>query len=463
MSTLQVRDGTLPRVKTFCVGEYDVGTPDETICTRADLEAVVANFKRLSTGPTPLHRPPIAKGHESNGEDLTKRTDQPSWGWVTDCWLEGDYLYTKWEGIPDSAAAQINAGEYRYPSAEFYDDPAKGNLPGEGWCLRRVVMLGAVPPRNKRLGQLVPLAFGENLRFRQVKRYKSHTGIKCFAEGAIMDRAALEDQLRGIGFNDAQIESLKGLPDDAFQAFVLATLAAKAGGEPAAAPAETAAAEPPVMPSPEQMIQDLLAAGVPQAEIDAVKADVNALYALWMEKGQVKMSEPPSTPAPSPTPKQIIHKFAEPAQLVAVKRQLASLQNQAAILFSERERERKATRERTVKELCKKWVDGGYVLPGDVDPKSSTPNVYHRLMNADGGTVKKFAEKSLTDFDAAVAEIESRGPGYVGKFFSEKIADPVKVKNVVEQGLAAIRERYATATGKTLEQRLGMLPPAGMR
>ena len=112
--TLIVQGGVLPRVRTFCTGTYDAGTKDELVCTAADLAAVVRNFQALSMGANPTHRPPVAKGHE---EDLTgelSRTDQPACGWVTNCWVEGPYLYTRWEQIPDDVAAQINSREYRY-------------------------------------------------------------------------------------------------------------------------------------------------------------------------------------------------------------------------------------------------------------------------------------------------------------------------------------------------------------
>lgn len=473
--TLRVRNGILPRVRTFCPGVFDKGTPDEAVCTEQNILEVVRNFKILSMGENPLHRPAIAKGHEESGADLTKRTDQPAWGWVVDCYAEKEagklWLYTDWKGIPAEAEEKINSGEYRFVSPEFYRHPSEGNLPGEGWCLRRVVMLGATPPRNKQLGQLVPLAFSDrlDLPYRRVNRYKGAVGplarVLCFAEG-VMDRAALEEQLRGIGFGDAQIEALKGLPDDAFQAFVLATLAAKAGA-PAEQPAATAAAEmdPAAMPSREDMITALVEKGEDRAALDAMTDE--QLWALYQEKvmATVAASEPNKPTPGAPQPKQIIHKFAEPTEVKALRATVAGLQKQTALLFSERELERKATRKNTVDALCSRWVKEGFVLPGDVDPKSSTPNLYHRLMHADGGQALKFGEKSMTAFDAAVAEIEARGPGYVSRFFSEKIADPAQTKNVHEQARARIAERYGVSNNKapSLEERLGMLKPAHQR
>src|SRR5262249_32996433 len=83
-----------------------------------------------------------------------------------------------------------------------------------------------------------------------------------------------------------------------------------------------------------------------------------------------------------------------------------------------------ATRERTVKTYCEKWVREGYILPRDADAGAKVPNLYHRLMQASATRVMKFGEggATLSEFDSLVAEVEARGPGHV-RLYGERVRE----------------------------------------
>jgi hypothetical protein len=214
-----------------------------------------------------------------------------------------------------------------------------------------------------------------------------------------------------------------------------------AGGGDGGAPA--AQAEWPEGVTRESAIADLVAAGEDQATLDAMSDD--ELLALWQEKvggGAAPMSEP-SKPAAPVSPVVMARRFAE------LDRRLKAAEARAKHADKESLRRMKAERERTVNAYCERWAREGYVLPREVDKGAKVPNLYHRLMAADGTRVQKFGETQATAFDAAVAEIEERGAGFVRRFFSEKLAQPEggEMADVVAEA-----KRYAEQRNKFLKK-----------
>lgn len=277
-----------------------------------------------------------------------------------------------------------------------------------------------------------------------------------------MDRKALEDQLRALGFSDAELEALSALDDAAFQTFTLACLARAAGTGAGGDAAATAAAE---TPSREQMIADLVAAGEDPAKLEAM-TDAD-LLALWTQKVGGSMSanaENKTVTTPTPTlPKE----FSEAQRIAATAKQTAD-----AAIAAARRAETAAARiirsanETEVIKCCERALSERRVKPADIDPAATVPNEYHAgIEAANSPTVFKFGEKSLTAFDAWKSRLFAREPIHAS-LFSEKIgkgADASRYEDARKAAQARHAQRSQAASSETLSQRLGQLPSAALR
>lgn len=407
------------RVETFAVGIHHGERYDPR-----DLDRIVKNFNALcspKSGTRPRYRVPVVLGHEE-GQEWLRRTDLPAAGWVTRAYHDGRKLFTDWAGVAPEVVDLLDAGQYRTVSAELYPDfEDQGRR--YGLALRRVAMLGGEVPEVKGLADIPPAVHSENATV---------PVVLCFAEVSAMDRATIEDQLRGAGFSDDEILALSGLDDEALGQFALAHMARQSGAAPAAAPPGEPApmADEPgaaaAMPDRDSMIADLVASG---EDADALAAMTDEeLFALWQTK-QGQMSDfdvspavaaapaRPGTPAPLPaaTPTKVTLNYAE--------QRLRRLVAQQRAFEADLRRRERAVRHQTVRAHCERWLRDGYILPRDADARSKVPNLYHRLIHASGARVLTFGERKLSEFDAMVAEVEARGPGYV-RFFAEKLAQP---------------------------------------
>ena len=132
----------LPNVALFASGTYrgKRWTP-----------GVVRKLAENATELRSLLTPPAVLGHEEEQEWLD-RTDLPAGGWVDpasvkavpdpdhpgEMILRGDLV-----NVPAEVAARLSAGEYRYGSAEIYDDFLDDFGKSRGPALRRFALLGA--------------------------------------------------------------------------------------------------------------------------------------------------------------------------------------------------------------------------------------------------------------------------------------------------------------------------------
>jgi hypothetical protein len=438
----------------------DVGTHRGDDYTLADLRDIERNF-RMAVG---LVDPPVVIGHEERQplvDGLAENTGEPAVGWITALRVERrkgadgkvrPVLLADLHHVHPEIAALINARAYRKVSPEIYGEdgyPEDAPPAWHGKALRRLALLGGQLPHIKTLRDLPAVRFGEapkdghrraTLRRAGRRRTADGKGWAVFSEVTPMDRATLEDQLKSLpqgAWSDAMIEAAKPLSDDDFMALANAALAQAAGADTGAATDTGAGAAatgmvewPPEAPSRDEVIAQLVAAGQDQATLDAMSDE--ELLALYQQKkgdtGAAPMSE---------TPKKGARTFAEQLkravladvrkELADVKRDIDSVKGKAAFLANDTARRRLAERGGAVKAYCERWLRDGYVLPAEVDPASKTPNLHHRLMNADGTRVKKYGEGlALSDFDAAVAEIESRGPGWARRNTRELVPDPEK-------------------------------------
>ncbi|HVR06912.1 MAG TPA: hypothetical protein VMW75_02595 [Thermoanaerobaculia bacterium] len=265
---------TLPEQEIFATG-----THRGKDYTHRDLDEMVANFKRFSTGKKPLLRVPAVIGHEENQEFLD-RSDLPAAGWMTDvtnvkekcpdCGGSGKMSVRDRESqgqgtlmddhgqapcprcvgtgvastakatfkdVPRQVARLLKRRAYATVSAEIYDKPPEG-IPGEGKCFRRVAFLGGEIPALKSLDDIndlyehaedLPAAPPVRLTFARALASKTPGAWVCFSEvqkmdpdtqpdaGAGNDRESLIAKLEGMGFSREVLDKA----DDALLAEIL--------------------------------------------------------------------------------------------------------------------------------------------------------------------------------------------------------------------------------------------------
>jgi hypothetical protein len=482
----------LSDVPIFATGVHN-REDDPKEYTNTDLADMVRNFNALSAGSAPLLAVPIGIGHEED-QSWVDDTGLPAVGLIKRLWFTPDdgILHASFNDIPRLFAEALDQGVYFNLSAEIYDEPPEG-CPGTGCTLRRVSLLGAEQPAVKRLLRVPPVEW----RRKRFTEHRTRRRVRCkritprtargsywtFSE-VVMDRKALEEKLVALGWTQTAVDLLANLPDEDFAALVTELLSAAAGvaptdsGTPAGGAAEVSAP-----PAREQMIADLVAVGEDPTMLEGL-SDAD-LLALWTQKvgGQSEHSEgepvtttvTPPVVTPAPTPALTPAQFAElktgltqaQADLQKVRRDNALLSAHQKREFAESARRAQAERMHSIKSYCERWVRDAYVLPSEVDAKSTVPNFYHQLVNADGVKVRKYGEKQLSDFDALVAQTEARGAGYVKRFFSEKItADPAATSKYDEARKAAGERAKAlrgASSADEITKRLGGLQSPSVR
>lgn len=157
-------NNSLDGVEIFAAGEHRGKE-----YTPRDLDCMVDNFKRFSSGQKPGFRVPLVLGHEEQ-QDFLDRSDIPAAGWATRIWRDGPTLKADFEDVPDPIARLIKGKRYRTVSSEVYDQPPEG-ISGQGKMLRRVALLGGDIPQLKDLDDIpTPTAHVETRRFARYER-----------------------------------------------------------------------------------------------------------------------------------------------------------------------------------------------------------------------------------------------------------------------------------------------------
>jgi hypothetical protein len=446
----RLKTGRLPAVEIFAAG-----THRDRNYTLADLDAMVRNFA-ANRG---LVDPPAVVGHEEDQplsqDDPLNNTGSPAVGWVSRLWRSGAKLFAEIVGVPARFAELINARLYRKVSAEVYDDARDvAGARGSGCMLRRVAFLGGELPQIKSLADLPLVRMGG-----PDAPFHRH-----FAEVKPMDRAALEEQLKGLGWSEATVGMVSAAfkDDGEFAAFVNQVLAEKAGALPAGdAPAGNA--DPPPAPDAETMIADLVALGEDENALRAMSPD--DLYQLWLEKKGAAMSEPkPTTPPPPATPPGVPGGTPAPTPAPApqptpqaVAAQFAELDRMVRQRFAAEKREQ-------IDRFCEEMVEKNVLLPAHtektVDPATGKPRGFARRMLEAADAVRKFADRP-SDLETLMADMRK----------APRVHDPAeRVKagrpggqDAAARKFAEAREQAAKArppaqAGKTLEERLRLLP-----
>ncbi|MDP8080240.1 peptidase [Phocoenobacter skyensis] len=102
-----------------------------------DLNTVVKNYN------PEFHEAPIVIGHP--------KTNAPAYGWIKSLFVEGDSLKAETKQVDTEFAELVNAGKYKKISSAFYLPKSESNPVPDGFYLRHVGFLGAMPPAVKGL------------------------------------------------------------------------------------------------------------------------------------------------------------------------------------------------------------------------------------------------------------------------------------------------------------------------
>lgn len=451
--------GGVRRVVAFGAGDLRDGEPP---WTRAEIAAIVRNFNDLSTGEAPRLPVNIGLDHAQGGS-----FGGPSVGRVTAAWMEpGGVLCLTFADLPRLWADAVDRGLWPSLSVEVDGKPPHG-LPGDGPTLIGVTLLGRLRPQIPWVSDLRGRVTHAR---RRVFSKPTPRGRRVFSEVFAMDQSTKDTLLAVIkgAFPDLPDEFLATLTDEQLQALATAaTPAPPDGGDGATAES--------VAPAREEMIAAIVAAD-PSQDRAALEAMTDEdLTALWRQITGDMMSAnattPPAGTAPPATPPTTPRPAAAPAapqagdippvlaaRFSALAAQAARIEAGHRRLEAEQARRERAERERTVKAYCAKWEAEGYVTPAEVDPKSTAPNLYHRLINANADRSRLYGAKAMNEFDAAVAEIEARGARFV-RMFSERMAQTDgDGKTVFDRVRDEVRNRKAPDPGKSLHERLGRTP-----
>lgn len=233
--------------------------------TPADIDCMVENFNRYSTGPDASVRVPIVIGHDESQEFLEK-SDLPAAGWGARAYAENGrdptgkprrVMKLDFSDVAPDVVRLLKGRAYRDVSAEVYDDSEQAGLPpGQGKVLRRVAMLGGDRPQVKGLKDIpTPEAHSERfaagppllLKFSEARPTSRGTWI-CFAEAAPMGP---QDVLKLLAEHGCDTEALHGAQPQVLNEF-LRVLEGK--DEKQRVEQEESAKEKPPMPmAPEQM------------------------------------------------------------------------------------------------------------------------------------------------------------------------------------------------------------------
>ncbi len=121
----------------FRTGKHTDSAGQVQVWSEADLDAIVANYD-----PT-QYQAPIVLGHPTS--------DDPAWGWIAAVKRIGDTLYAQCEQIVPEFAEMVRKGLYSNRSVAL-------DYTEQGWWLRHLGFLGAVPPAVKGLNAAAALS-----------------------------------------------------------------------------------------------------------------------------------------------------------------------------------------------------------------------------------------------------------------------------------------------------------------
>lgn len=135
------------------------------------------------------HEAPIVIGHPSD--------NAPAYGWVKSLSAKDGKLLAEFGEMDDDFVGLVKAGRYKKVSASFYPPNHPSNPKPNGWYLRHVGFLGAVPPAVKGLSA--------------INFHDDGTGVVCFGELSEIEQFVVAFQnglekfaqlLKGVNFHE---------------------------------------------------------------------------------------------------------------------------------------------------------------------------------------------------------------------------------------------------------------------
>jgi hypothetical protein len=439
----------IPRVHIFTAGNWQGQTYSE-----ADLEDMVENFRRFSSGDRPLVHVPVVIGHEEE-QELLRNTGVPAVGWAVNLTREGPHLFADLSQVFPGIARLVEAGAYRHVSAEIYPpDHLPEGVPGARGCmLRRVALLGGQLPHVKSLNPLPqPMRLSEaDLRPRHTPRVRLHASHRifypgsqtwaCFSEVTAMAESALKEAAISAVKNlhpDLPDEFLGSLSDDQ-----IAMLAAPAEPEippeePSATPMQEPGAGTPVTwPDGKDRAAieaELAALGEDPAALAAMSDE--DLLALYQEKaGATPMSEGDlfdlpledddvtvqTPPARQPAKVTVTKQFSE--RIAALEKRLKQAEAAQRRQEQLQRQQLAAQRHKTVRAFCEELSDAGKASAAEVEfGKDGKPIGPIALALSIASPVRKFGEGGASELDALMETFRKRPR----RNFGEQVADPVQ-------------------------------------
>ncbi len=124
-------------IEIFRAGTRQDANGNTVTITAADLQTIANNYS------ADYHEAPIVIGHPKH--------DNPAYGWVKGLVVEGDVLKAETQQVDSEFAELVRDGKFKKISAAFYLPNSANNPKPEGFYLRHVGFLGAMPPAVKGL------------------------------------------------------------------------------------------------------------------------------------------------------------------------------------------------------------------------------------------------------------------------------------------------------------------------
>lgn len=436
---------------------FEAGTHRGKPYTTADLDAIVKNFQKFSTGDNAMLRVPGVLGHEEKQEmlenffrrmsDHLRRSDLPAAAWASRVWREGRTLHADLEDVPPKIAQLIRTRRYRTVSAEIYDQPPEG-IPGTGKMLRRIAFLGGDIPQIKTLDD-IPLPESHSERFdpavKSTVRYRHSMplagAVITFSEVLTMDRSALLEKLGALGIDTSKITD--AIPDELLADFLRVCDSLK--GQMSEEDPDKVMPLKDDMPEPKDDKEKTAYMERARKYMEHAKKYMDK-YCSKMGDLEIKHTDDKEKPMGGDTVKlSELNSLVSKAVADALKGSVGGAIEQFTKF---REESIKTEKKRSVDSLIERLGREGKIPPAEQETERQL------LLQLDASTVHKFSEQGktveATSFDYRVKTLERR-PSLFGERFKDPASEQTGEKATAEKFYEDHKTHF-TAIGTSKEE-----------